>query len=165
MDVDENIVDLSLGSGRDFLTITPTSSSVRDLRALPQTSCLTITPTQAPLTSVDHFTLHATVPISQSSGTSSQPPNTKRVLRPRTEPRSYAETPDIILLPAKINGRQVNGTVDSDSDDGAMPPLPPVKVTMITLNETFKNRPNFVFVSDRNSPLQKFGKRNVHSED
>jgi transcriptional repressor p66 len=140
MDVDENIVDLSLGSGRDFLTITPSTSTARDIRALPQTSCLTITPTQAPLTSVDHLlhqpspsslpgTSSASLPGSSAcSTTQQQPTNTKRVLRPRTEPRSYAEAPDIILLPAKINGRQVNGNVDSDSGDDEMPPLPPVKV-------------------------------------
>jgi transcriptional repressor p66 len=143
MDVDENIVDLSLGSGRDFLTITPSTSTARDIRALPHTSCLTITPTQAPLTSVDHLlhqpspsslpgTSSASLPGSSACSTTQQqqqqPTNTKRVLRPRTEPRSYAEAPDIILLPAKINGRQVNGNVDSDSGDDEMPPLPPVKV-------------------------------------
>lgn len=57
---------------------------------------------------------------------------TRRVLRPRTEPRSYAESPDIVLLPAKINGRQQNGNIDSetdddDDDDEEMPPIYPIK--------------------------------------
>lgn len=53
--------------------------------------------------------------------------NSRRVLRPRTEPRSYVESPD-----ALINGtldRRMNGTGvdfgDTDSSDGEMPPLPP----------------------------------------
>lgn len=53
--------------------------------------------------------------------------NSRRVLRPRTEPRSYVESPD-----ALINGsldRRLNGVGldfgDSDSSDGEMPPLPP----------------------------------------
>lgn len=53
---------------------------------------------------------------------------TRRVLRPRTEPKSYAEAPDIVLLPAKINGRQQNGNIDSDTDDEEMPPIIAIKV-------------------------------------
>lgn len=56
------------------------------------------------------------------------PAPTRRSLRPRTEPKSYAEVPDIVLLPAKSNGgRQANGFVDSGSDD-ELPPLMPMKV-------------------------------------
>lgn len=57
-------------------------------------------------------------------------PYSRRVLRPRTEPKSYAEAPDIVLLPAKINGRQQNGNIDSDTDDEEMPPLIAIKVSL-----------------------------------
>lgn len=53
---------------------------------------------------------------------------TRRVLRPRTEPKSYAEVPDIVLLPTKMNGRQQNGGyVDSETDDELPPPIIPIK--------------------------------------
>lgn len=52
----------------------------------------------------------------------------RRVLRPRTEPKSYAEAPDIVLLPARMNGgRQQNGNIDSETDDEEMPPYVPIK--------------------------------------
>lgn len=102
MDIDD-VVDLSIGSGRDSLTITP--ATVRDLRALTQNSGLTITPAPPPLNNYD-----------QDDNMLS-----RRVLRPRTEPKSYAEAPDIVLLPAKINGRQQNGNIDSETDDEEMP--------------------------------------------
>lgn len=51
----------------------------------------------------------------------------RRVLRPRTEPKSYAEAPDIVLLPAKVNGRQQNGNIDTESDDEEMPPIIAIK--------------------------------------
>lgn len=56
-------------------------------------------------------------------------PYSRRVLRPRTEPKSYAEAPDIVLLPAKMNGRQQNGNIDSDTDDEEMPPIIAIKVS------------------------------------
>lgn len=55
----------------------------------------------------------------------------RRVLRPRTEPKSYAEAPDIVLLPAKLNGRQQNGNIDSESDDDEMPPIIAIKVRLM----------------------------------
>lgn len=54
----------------------------------------------------------------------------RRNLRPRTE-RNYAESPDIIVLSdeePRINGFATNG-YDSDTDEGEMPPLPPIKVS------------------------------------
>lgn len=107
MEVDDNVVDLSLGSGRDSLTIT--QATVRDLRALTQNSGLTITAALLP---------------------SINQPSNRRVLRPRTETRSYVESPDIVLLPAKLNGRQQNGNIDSDSENEEMPPLYPIKVNI-----------------------------------
>ncbi|KAJ9599621.1 hypothetical protein L9F63_026530, partial [Diploptera punctata] len=50
----------------------------------------------------------------------------RRNLRPRPE-RSYAESPDIIVLSdeePRLNGFATNG-FDSDTDEGEMPPLPP----------------------------------------
>lgn len=60
-------------------------------------------------------------------------PYSRRVLRPRTEPKSYAEAPDIVLLPAKINGRQQNGNIDSDTDDEEMPPIIAIKVLFVAV--------------------------------
>lgn len=56
----------------------------------------------------------------------------RRSLRPRTELRSYAESPDVVVVTddePRVNGF-TNGSVDSDSDDGEMPPLPPIKVCL-----------------------------------
>uniref|UniRef100_A0A1B0GKA5 Transcriptional repressor p66 coiled-coil MBD2-interaction domain-containing protein n=1 Tax=Lutzomyia longipalpis TaxID=7200 RepID=A0A1B0GKA5_LUTLO len=155
MEVDD-VVDLSIASGRDA-SLTITQSTARDLRALTQNSGLTITPAPPPppppqavpgIISVGVTSAIPAVPGNNSSGatfaTSASssvvaPDNvvghdanrTRRVLRPRTEPRSYAESPDIVLLPAKINGRQQNGNIDSetddDDDDEEMPPIYPIK--------------------------------------
>lgn len=165
MEVDD-VVDLSLGSGRDpALTITP--ATVRDLRALTQNSGLTITPAPPPLISNSNssagaaasaapsssvtsssssasLTTTAAVAVTSSSSsisamaaasgasesaTAPQDENKvqRRVLRPRTEPKSYAEAPDIVLLPARMNGRQQNGNIDSETDDEEMPPYVPIK--------------------------------------
>ncbi|XP_038218016.1 transcriptional repressor p66-alpha isoform X4 [Zerene cesonia] len=72
MDVDDSAVDLSVSR-----SLPPELSELRALTA----SGLTITPAQPP----PHIERGA-------SG--------KRVLRPRSETRSYAESPDIVLLPA-----------------------------------------------------------------
>ncbi|XP_075216231.1 transcriptional repressor p66-beta simjang isoform X2 [Lycorma delicatula] len=53
----------------------------------------------------------------------------RRSLRPRTELRSYAESPDIVVVSddePRMNGF-TNGSYESDSDEGEMPPLPPIK--------------------------------------
>lgn len=117
MEVD--VVDLSVGSGRDSLTITP--ATARDLRALTQNSGLTITPAPPPPPPA--------APSPSASGSTSPVPG-RRVLRPRTEPKSYAEVPDIVLLPAKVNGRSYNGAAAgalSESEDDEMPPVFPIK--------------------------------------
>ncbi|XP_055625853.1 transcriptional repressor p66-alpha isoform X2 [Toxorhynchites rutilus septentrionalis] len=126
MDVDDSVVDLSITSGRDSLTITP--ATARDLRVLTQNSGLTITPALPP-----------SVASPSACGSTSPIPG-RRVLRPRTEPKSYAETPDIVLLPAKVNGRSYNGAAAattntaataatglSESEDDDMPPVYPIK--------------------------------------
>ncbi|XP_076268564.1 transcriptional repressor p66-beta simjang isoform X1 [Rhynchophorus ferrugineus] len=98
MEVDEDVVDLSLGNTNRQSTSIPPSRRV-------------VTPTETNIIPPPTTTMV----------------NSRRVLRPRTEPRSYVESPD-----ALINGsldRRVNGTGmefgDSDSSDGEMPPLPP----------------------------------------
>lgn len=58
--------------------------------------------------------------------------STRRVLRPRTEPKSYAEAPDIVIQPFKVNGKH-NGNYDSGTDDDDMPPLMPIKVVNIII--------------------------------
>lgn len=76
------------------------------------------------------------------SGSSAQDENKvqRRVLRPRTEPKSYAEAPDIVLLPARTNGRQQNGNIDSETDDEEMPPYVPIKeLTHAELKEREKS--------------------------
>ncbi|KAK9729168.1 Coiled-coil and interaction region of P66A and P66B with MBD2 [Popillia japonica] len=53
--------------------------------------------------------------------------NARRVLRPRTEPRSYVESPDVVIN--GLDKLRTNGTADysSDSSEGEMPPLAPIK--------------------------------------
>lgn len=145
MDVDD-VVDLSLGSGRD-LTITPSAAAsvaVPNLRALTQNSGLTITPAPAP--TPPQVTTTAAAPPTPTTPSSTTTPTsttastpttnnfdtddgkvTRRVLRPRTEPKSYAETPDIVLLPARVNGGRQNGNIDSETDDEEMPLSIPIK--------------------------------------
>lgn len=138
----DDVVDLSMG--RDAVSLS--NATVRDLRALTQNAGLTITPAPPSVNngmcispSADRrihsyfisscYTrnyLHNFVP-NQSCQIDTEP-YSRRVLRPRTEPKSYAEAPDIVLLPAKINGRQQNGNIDSDTDDEEMPPIIAIKV-------------------------------------
>ncbi|XP_058458896.1 transcriptional repressor p66-alpha isoform X2 [Malaya genurostris] len=116
MEVDDAVVDLSVGSVRESLAIT--AATARDLRALTQNSGLTITPALPPSA------------CSPSAPGNTSPVPGRRVLRPRTEPKSYAEVPDIVLLPAKVNGRSYNGAVAaglSESEDDEMPPVFPIK--------------------------------------
>ena len=53
--------------------------------------------------------------------------NSRRVLRPRTEPRSYVESPDVLIN--GLDKPRTNGSLDysSDSSEGEMPPLAPIK--------------------------------------
>jgi len=180
MEVDD-VVDLSLGSGRDpALTITPApppaALSNRDLRALTANNAgLTITPSASPATNngttsnssnTNSNSSSSTTTTNNNNNNSSSNTNSssannnnnnnnnnsinasdgvtgatsgsigggqdenkvqRRVLRPRTEPKSYAEAPDIVLLPARTNGRQQNGNIDSETDDEEMPPYVPIK--------------------------------------
>ncbi|XP_066152247.1 transcriptional repressor p66-beta isoform X1 [Euwallacea fornicatus] len=100
MEVDEAVVDLSIGP-----------SIIRDAPQHPPNRLL------PPSNNFGTFSIPSTTTMV----------NSRRVLRPRTEPRSYVEAPD-----ALINGsldRRLNGAGfvfgDSDSSDGEMPPLPP----------------------------------------
>lgn len=73
------------------------------------------------------FTSLFYLPLSPMSSSTEHYASSRRVLRPRTEPKSYAEAPDIVLLPAKVNGRQQNGNIDSETDDEEMPPIIAIK--------------------------------------
>ncbi|CAG9821039.1 unnamed protein product [Phaedon cochleariae] len=103
MEVDEAVVDLSISSNRP-LSIPPAYN-------LPQQ------PNNA------NIVPHPVILAQQQ-----QPiVNQRRILRPRTEPRSYVESPDVL-----INGtleKRTNGNLDysSDSSEGEMPPLAPIK--------------------------------------
>lgn len=102
MEINDNIVDLSV-------------SSIRSSPSLPTNipPSLNITPVvnSQPLSSINH------------------PPNSRRILRPRTEPRSYVESPDILINGTfdrpRTNGNSTGYT--SDSSDGEMPPMTPIK--------------------------------------
>lgn len=114
------VVDLSSPNNR------PDRDNLADLNAASKIPGLTITPSIMPLSVLDN----GQIGVSCSSG-SSQYPN-RRVLRPRTEPRSYVESPDTL---AAMNGKltrqeQSNGNtpMDSDTDDEKMPPDYAVKV-------------------------------------
>lgn len=138
MEVDDSVVDLSVGSGRDTLSITP--ATARDLRALTQNSGLTITPALPPSTAAAPSPSSAQAAQSATSGSTSPVPG-RRVLRPRTEPKSYAETPDIVLLPAKVNGRSYNGAAAaalSESEDDEMPAAPVFPIKELTAAEIWE---------------------------
>lgn len=66
--------------------------------------------------------------ISNNSHNSQPMVNSRRVLRPRTEPRSYVESPDV-LINGTLDKPRTNGNADysSDSSEGEMPPLAPIK--------------------------------------
>ncbi|XP_004526110.1 flocculation protein FLO11 isoform X1 [Ceratitis capitata] len=118
MEVDD-VVDLSVGSSRDP-ALTITSASIRDVRSLPQNSGLTITPaTSLPCSNI--ASSNADLALQEENKVQ------RRVLRPRTEPKSYAEAPDIVLLPARLNGRQHNGNIDSETDDEDSASYVPIK--------------------------------------
>ncbi|CAH2013920.1 unnamed protein product [Acanthoscelides obtectus] len=106
MEVDEAVVDLSIGSNRT--TGTPISPTLTQRQTIQiQTQQSQIQPPQQQ-------------PINPQN-----PP--RRVLRPRSEHRTYVESPD-----AMLNGTErprINGSLEysSDSSDEEMPPLEPVK--------------------------------------
>lgn len=68
--------------------------------------------------------ISATAPPPPTTQSESRYPN-RRVLRPRTEPRSYAEieSPDINLNGDKATEKSTNGDYDSDDEDAAMPEI------------------------------------------
>ncbi|XP_067001998.1 transcriptional repressor p66-beta isoform X2 [Anabrus simplex] len=114
MDVDDDaVVDLSVKRDRDLVkTSTEAPQDLSRVHRLP---------------GVENMILGETRSLIQRSIKDFDDRYPRRSLRPRTE-RSYAESPDIIVLSdeePRING-YTNG-YDSDTDDGEMPPLPPIK--------------------------------------
>ncbi|CAH1110108.1 unnamed protein product [Psylliodes chrysocephalus] len=99
MDVDEAVVDLSISNR--------TSSTPPSYHQLHITT--------------NNFNSHS---IQQPLSIT----NVRRVLRPRTEPRSYVESPDA-LINGLLEKPRTNGNLEysSDSSEGEMPPLAPVK--------------------------------------
>lgn len=106
-------MDLSIPPG---LTIIPTMSTNNGPPAPPAS------------------TNNGSISINENNGiqTSIGPPSisesrypNRRVLRPRTEPRSYAEieSPDINLNGGDKTGKPSNGDLDSDDEDAAMPEI------------------------------------------
>lgn len=141
MDVD--IVDLSItpvmerssvgngGGEKDVDTLS------RDIRTLARNSNITITPSQPNVSSFGNSSMSATFVQSLVNSRLFKAPETPifseqrtsyRVLRPRTEQKSYAEAPDIAFMPAKGNRSAHNGNIDSESEDEEMPPFVPMKV-------------------------------------
>lgn len=76
--------------------------------------------------SPQHIQLQGPAPLNNSAGGH----QARRVLRPRTEPRSYVESPDV-LINGSLDRPRTNGNADfssSESSDGEeMPPLAPIK--------------------------------------
>lgn len=145
MDVD-NVVDLSItpvmertsvgngGGEKDVDTLS------RDIRTLARNSNITITPSQPNVSSFGKYSLRRCkvllipmlttgliVVVPEPQIFNEQRTN-YRVLRPRTEQKSYAEAPDIAFIPAKGNRSAHNGNIDSESEDEEMPPFVPMKV-------------------------------------
>ncbi|XP_044739209.1 transcriptional repressor p66-beta isoform X2 [Chrysoperla carnea] len=77
--------------------------------------------------SVSHNNIRRDIPTPINNSTSeTSSSRARRVLRPRTEPRRYTESPDPTLNGNSLKPR-TNGTADSDSSEGEMPPLLPIK--------------------------------------
>ncbi|KAK7793641.1 hypothetical protein R5R35_006129 [Gryllus longicercus] len=113
MDVDDDaVVDLSVKRDRD---IKPLVDAPQDLSRSHRLSAVEDIVTADPRT---------IIPRAIKEFDDRYP---RRNLRPRTE-RNYAESPDVIVLSDEEH--RVNGFAngyDSDTDDGEMPPLPPIK--------------------------------------
>lgn len=87
----------------------------RNLRNLTRNPNLIITP--APAAPIHHQT--------------PPPENNRRVLRPR-ESKSYAETPDIVILGPNKNTREFSSDSDENLSDVEMPVVP-IKVTLVRI--------------------------------
>ncbi|XP_022904493.1 transcriptional repressor p66-beta isoform X2 [Onthophagus taurus] len=133
MDVDEAVVDLSLSANRSGLTVTTNNPS-----SLPIVNNSTPISIVAPVSSsINNIGGGASNNITNSTSSfMSYPTGTtqstvsitnRRVLRPRTEPRSYVESPDVVIN--GLDKPRTNGNLDysSDSSEGEMPPLAPIK--------------------------------------
>lgn len=116
--MDNPIVDLSVSSTGPLPTINRGGSHDLSVTA-PKIPGLTITPSVLPA-----------APTTNSSAapteTSDSRYPSRRVLRPRTEAKSYAESPDIGGF--GINGKGFNGS-DFDSDDEDEKMLPEYRVS------------------------------------
>lgn len=110
-------MDLSTANIPPGLTIIPTISTNNGSSVLP---------TNNGTSSNNDNEIQAPPPPTTTSSMSieSRYPN-RRVLRPRTEPRSYAEveSPDINLNGVDKTEKSTNGDLDSDDEDAIMPEI------------------------------------------
>jgi hypothetical protein len=113
MEVDEAVVDLSISSNRS-------ASPAQHQQPLQPPPPPSPHPHQ-------HQPQHHQVGIVSTNSAQSMV-YSRRVLRPRTEPRSYVESPDV-LINGSLDKPRTNGNADysSDSSEGEMPPLAPIK--------------------------------------
>lgn len=88
----------------------------RNLRNLTRNPNLIITPS----------------PVASTVNQTPPPENNRRVLRPR-ESKSYAETPDIVILGPHKNTREFSSDSDENLSDVEMP-MVPIKVKFYTNN-------------------------------
>ncbi|KAJ9579797.1 hypothetical protein L9F63_004543, partial [Diploptera punctata] len=120
MDVDDDaVVDLSVKKDRDVQPVAATRNDA------PQDLSHSTRPTLEELNNTVDSVPRGLIPRTLKEFDDRYP---RRNLRPRPE-RSYAESPDIIVLSdeePRLNGFATNG-FDSDTDEGEMPPLPPIK--------------------------------------
>ncbi|PNF35451.1 hypothetical protein B7P43_G04124 [Cryptotermes secundus] len=125
MDVDDDaVVDLSVKRDRDMQP-SPASRNTVGASEVPQDLSRSHRPISDDMMGAGDTMSRGLIPRSIKEFDDRYP---RRNLRPRTE-RNYAESPDIIVLSdeePRINGFATNG-YDSDTDEGEMPPLPPIK--------------------------------------
>lgn len=112
-------MDLSTANIPPGLTIIPTISTNNGSSAPPPTN----NGTSSNISNDNGIQASAPPPTTTTSSIESRYPN-RRVLRPRTEPRSYAEieSPDINLNGDKTE-KSTNGELDSDDEDAIMPEI------------------------------------------
>nr|XP_023024568.1 transcriptional repressor p66-beta [Leptinotarsa decemlineata] len=108
MEVDEAVVDLSISSNNRISSTPPAYNQLNFNHPVPP----------------DHLPAISAPPVVVQHHVS----NSRRILRPRIEPRSYVESPDVVIN-GSLEVLKTNGNLDygSDSSEGEMPPLVPIK--------------------------------------
>ncbi|CAH0550462.1 unnamed protein product [Brassicogethes aeneus] len=128
MEVDEAVVDLSVSSNRPSSPSSVASANSAS-PAAPSINNSTPNPPQPPPVNNNNNAAAVANALGNVPSAAQQPMvNSRRVLRPRIEPRSYVESPDV-LINGTFDKPRTNGNFDysSDSSEGEMPPLAPIK--------------------------------------